>query len=99
MVVKDLTPINFAVACETVAWMGGAVMIATEDKPHWLSEIKAHCTPCTTIYVRTPCKDSHSPVTIALVDKSIKRTYHVKKWLKRCADPVDYKTLKGWVDE
>jgi hypothetical protein len=91
-----LTPHSFESACRHVAEYGGAIMLATPWKAKWLKEIKDHCTPCTTVYVRTPLKDSTSPVTCLLIDPSIDRGKHtIKKWIARCEKRVDYKKLKG----
>jgi hypothetical protein len=92
-----LTPKSFSSACFQVVEYGGSIMIATPWKAKWLKEIKAHCTPCTTVYVRTPLKDSTSPVTCLLIDPAVDIKKHtVKKWIKRCEQRVDYTKLKGY---
>ena len=77
-------------ACVYASIEGGAIMLATTDKPYWIEKVRKHCTPCTTIYVRDPCVDSPSPVTCLLSDTKVPRT-----WKRHCSSPVDYKHLKG----
>jgi hypothetical protein len=93
-----LTDKSFASACLHVSYYGGCIMLATPDKVKWLDVVKTRCTPCTTVYIRTPLKDSSSPVTCLLIDPSIDQKKHtVKKWIKRCDKPVNHKRLKGHV--
>jgi len=94
-----LTETSFKVACTHVATSGGSLMLATHDKKYWLDKVKAHCTPCTTVYIRNPDKgDSPSPSSAVLVDMNLTDTRRLDGFLKKCARKADKKRLKGWVE-
>lgn len=94
---SPLTPNAFKTALTYSATFGGAVMIATPDKERWLSEVKDHATPCTTVYVRNPFVDSPSPVTCMLFDDAIDmESKKLHRWVARCERLIDKDCLKGF---
>ena len=83
---------TFKSAATVVATNGGALMIVTPDKKHWLGEVKAHCTPCTTVWIRDPFSgDGPGSASCILVDRRYKSKRGLGKWIKRCKEIRTYR--------